>query len=127
MQRERKTMHKFLQISLPSWGMCILSKDTTTKAKLSDAKEGFVDSASLVANADLVVSYGGTIAREAALQGVPSIAISDMAKTYVNTYLTKKGFPLFATTERGVLSLCKEISWQKIRCAKQACKIRKPC
>ena len=32
-------------------------------------KEGFVDSANLVANADLVVSYGGTIAREAALAG----------------------------------------------------------
>jgi predicted glycosyltransferase len=70
--------------------------------------EGFVDSASLVANADLVVSYGGTIGREAALQGVPSIAISDMAKTYVNTYLTKKGFPLFATTERGVLDYAKK-------------------
>ena len=62
-------------------------------------KEEFVDSASLVANADLVVSYGGTIAREAALQGVPSIAVSDMAKTNVNRYLTKKGFPLFATSE----------------------------
>jgi len=70
--------------------------------------EGFVDSASLVGNADLVVSYGGTIAREAALQGVPSIAISDMAKTYVNTYLTKKGFPLFATSERGVLRYAKK-------------------
>jgi len=67
-------------------------------------KEGFVDSASLVANADLVISYGGTIAREAALQGVPSVAVSDMAKTYVNRYLTKKGFPLFATTERDVLA-----------------------
>ena len=70
-------------------------------------KETFLDSASLVANADLVISYGGTIGREAALQGVPSIAISDMAKTYVNTYLTKKGFPLFATTERGVLTYAK--------------------
>ncbi len=67
-------------------------------------KAGFEDSASLVANADLVVSYGGTIAREAALQGVPSIAISDMAKTYVNRYLAKRGFPLFITTEQGILS-----------------------
>ncbi|HMK95327.1 MAG TPA: DUF354 domain-containing protein [Candidatus Limnocylindrales bacterium] len=66
-------------------------------------KEQFIDSASLVANADLVVSYGGTIAREAALQGVPSIAISDMGKTYVNRYLAQKGFPLFATKERDVL------------------------
>ncbi len=74
------------------------------EGKKFGVKGGFVDSASLVANADLVVSYGGTIAREAALQGVPSVAVSNMAKTYVNTYLTKKGFPLFATTERGVLA-----------------------
>ena len=71
-------------------------------------KERFVDSATLVANADLVVSYGGTIAREAALQGVPSVAVSDMAKTNVNRYLAKKGFPLFATTERGLLACAKK-------------------
>jgi predicted glycosyltransferase len=71
-------------------------------------KEGFVDSANLVANADLVVSYGGTIAREAALQGVPSITISDMAKTYVNRYLAQKGFPLFITTEQGILAYAKK-------------------
>ncbi len=71
-------------------------------------KSGFVDSASLVANADLVVSYGGTLSREAALQGVPSIAVSDMAKTYVNTYLAKKGFPLFITTEEKVVGLAKQ-------------------
>lgn len=78
------------------------------QGKTFGVKEAFVDSASLVANADLVFSYGGTIAREAALQGVPSIAISDMAKTYVNKYLAKKGFPLFATTERGVLRYAKK-------------------
>jgi len=71
-------------------------------------KVGFEDSANLVANADLVVSYGGTIAREAALQGVPSIAISDMAKTYVNQYVAKKGFPLFITTPKRVFRLAKE-------------------
>ena len=76
--------------------------------KTFGVKEALVDSARLVANADLVVSYGGTIAREAALQGVPSIAISEMAKTYVNRYLAKKGFPLFATTERGVLGYAKK-------------------
>jgi uncharacterized protein len=67
------------------------------------AKTSFVDTANLVANADLVVSYGGTIAREAALQGVPSIAISDMAKTYVNQYLAQKGFPLYITKPQGIL------------------------
>jgi predicted glycosyltransferase len=71
-------------------------------------KEGLMDSANLVANADLVVSYGGTIAREAALQGVPSIAISDMAKTYVNTYLAKKEFPLFIIAEQKVLGYAKK-------------------
>ncbi len=76
--------------------------------KTFGVKEAFVDSARLVANADLVISYGGTIAREAALQGVPSIAISEMAKTYVNRYLAEKGFPLFATTERGVLGYAKK-------------------
>jgi uncharacterized protein len=71
-------------------------------------KAAFEDSASLVANADLVVSYGGTISREAALQGVPSIAIGDMAATNVNTYLAKKEFPLFITTEDKVMGLAKK-------------------
>jgi len=55
----------------------------------------FVDSASLAAQADLVVSVGGTIAREAALQGTPSIVISEFGHISVNEYLSKKGFPLF--------------------------------
>ena len=78
------------------------------EGEMFGVKAGFEDSANLVANADLVVSYGGTIAREAALQGVPSIAISDMAKTYVNRYLVQKGFPLFITTEQGVLGYAKK-------------------
>jgi predicted glycosyltransferase len=76
--------------------------------KAFGAKPAFEDSASLVANADLVVSYGGTIAREAALLGTPSIAISDMAKTNVNMYLAKKGFPLFITTEQKILEYAKK-------------------
>ena len=58
-------------------------------------KEGFIDSANLVAYADLVISAGGTLAREAALRGVPSLVISDIGKTYVNEYLVEKGFPIF--------------------------------
>jgi uncharacterized protein len=71
-------------------------------------KPFFEDSASLVATADLVVSYGGTISREAALMGVPSIAIGDMAYTPVNTYLAKKGFPLFITSQNKVVDLAKK-------------------
>ena len=55
----------------------------------------FVDSASVVSFADLVIGAGGTMSREAALQGVPSIVLSKIGRTYVNTYLAKKGFPLF--------------------------------
>ena len=73
------------------------------RGKTFDNKENFLDTANLVANADIVVSYGGTIAREAALQGIPSIAISDMAKTYVNRYIVQKGFPLFITTEKKIV------------------------
>ncbi len=72
-------------------------------------KADFEDTANLVANADLVVSYGGTISREAALQGVPSIAVSDMAITPVNTYLVKKEFPFFITSERGVMRLARKL------------------
>jgi len=78
------------------------------EGKAFEHKDDFLDSANLIANADLVISYGGTIAREAALQGVPSIAISDMAKSYVNRYVTNKGFPLFITTELGVLRYAKK-------------------
>jgi predicted glycosyltransferase len=78
------------------------------------AKEEIVDSARIVANADLVVSAGGTIAREAALQGVPSIVISEMGRTYVNTYLARKGFPIFMIDARKVLSFAKRYLGKKV-------------
>ncbi len=96
------------------------------QGKAFGVKAGFVDSASLVANADLVISYGGTIAREAALQGVPSVAISDMAKTYVNTYLTKRGFPLFATTERGVIGYAKKYLGKRFDVHSELAKLDNP-
>jgi predicted glycosyltransferase len=67
-------------------------------------KQNFVDSASLVANADLVVSVGGTIAREAALQGTPTIVLSEFGKIHVNRYLSDKGFPLFIIDKSKVIS-----------------------
>ncbi len=56
---------------------------------------GFIDSASLVAEADIVISVGGTIAREAALQGTPSLVIPILGHLAVNEYLREKGFPIF--------------------------------
>jgi predicted glycosyltransferase len=70
-------------------------------------KNEFVDSAKIVANADLVVSAGGTMAREAALQGVPSIVASEMGRTYVNLYLARKGFPIFMSDSLSILNLAK--------------------
>ena len=105
---------KTLADKLASLGNVHLIERYNEEGNAFGVKAGFEDSASLVANADLVVSYGGTIAREAALQGVPSIAISDMAKTYVNTYLAKKGFPLFITTERESACVRKEVFGQTI-------------
>jgi predicted glycosyltransferase len=82
--------------------------------KRYSGKKEFVDSARLVANADLVVSAGGTITREAALQGVPSIVISELGRTYVNTYLSRKGFPLFFSDARKLLRLAKKHLGNKI-------------
>jgi uncharacterized protein len=78
------------------------------------AKKEFADSAKIVANADLVVSAGGTIAREAALQGVPSIVVSEVGRTYVNTYLAQRGFPIFLIDERKVLSFAKRYLSKKV-------------
>ncbi len=77
-------------------------------------KREFVDSARVVANADLVVSAGGTIAREAALQGVPSIVVSEVGRTYVNTYLARKGFPIFIIDARKLQSYAKRYIGKKI-------------
>lgn len=57
--------------------------------------KGFVDSASLVRQADLFVGVGGTITREAALQGTPAIIIDTYPHQYVNDFLIEKGFPIF--------------------------------
>jgi len=73
----------------------------------------FVDSANLVAQADLVVSVGGTIAREAALQGTPSIVLSRFSRTPVNRYLSKRGFPIFMTKTSEVLTYAKKYLGKK--------------
>jgi len=67
-----------------------------------------VDSASLAAQADLVVSAGGTIAREAALQGTYSIVISTIDRFHVNDYLERKGFPIFTFSDMSRVLKCAE-------------------
>lgn len=74
----------------------------------------FVDSASLVGLADLVLSVGGTLAREAALQGTPSIVIQSMGPAYVNHYLSEKGFPLFMVDPSEVLAYARKYVGKRI-------------
>jgi predicted glycosyltransferase len=92
---------------LEALGNVLLLKRYNESGEEFACKSNFVDSASLVASADLVVSAGGTISREAALQGVPSLVASEVGKTYVNTYLARKGFPIFLTSAEKVFSLAK--------------------
>ncbi|MGA2309035.1 MAG: DUF354 domain-containing protein [Candidatus Bathyarchaeia archaeon] len=85
-----------------------ISRYERTEKEGAATESDFVDSASVVAHADLVVSVGGTISREAALQGVPSIVVSEIGRTYVNKYLAKLGFPLFITNTREALRYSKK-------------------
>jgi predicted glycosyltransferase len=73
----------------------------------------FVDSATLVSQADLVISAGGTIAREAALQGIPTIVVHSFGKIYVNDYLSQKGFPIFTVGPNKVLDCARKYLGQK--------------
>jgi len=75
--------------------------------------EGFVDSASLAGQADLVVGAGGTISREAALQGVPSIVVSEFGRIHVNDYLGERGFPIYTVRASKVLDLAKRVVGKK--------------
>jgi predicted glycosyltransferase len=75
--------------------------------------KGFVDSVSLVAQADLFIGAGGTITREAALQGTPAIIVNLFRNQYVNDYLTQKGFPIFKTEPSSLSRLAKELLGNK--------------
>jgi predicted glycosyltransferase len=75
--------------------------------------KGFVDSLNLAAYADIIINMGGTMAREAALQGTPSIVISTFTGSHVNEYIAKKGFPLFIVDSSKAVSYAKKYIGQK--------------
>jgi predicted glycosyltransferase len=77
--------------------------------------KGFVDSASLVAQADLFVGVGGTITREAALQGTPAIIVKAFSDQYVNDFLAQEGFPLFKVELSDTLKLAQRLIGEKHR------------
>jgi hypothetical protein len=88
--------------------------------------KGFVDSASLVAQADLFVGVGGTITREAALQGTPAIIVDVFQNQYVNEFLTRKGFPIFRVEPSEVLEVADEKLGKKCDVAHLLGKLENP-
>ena len=74
---------------------------------------GFIDSVSLVAHADLFVGVGGTITREAALQGTPAIIVDVFRNQYVNEFLARKGFPIFRVEPSKAMKVAKKTLGRK--------------
>jgi predicted glycosyltransferase len=99
------------------------SKPESKKIKVAD---NFVDSASLAGQADLVVSAGGTISREAALQGTPSIVISDFGQIEVNKYLHTKGFPIFTVNASQVEAYAKRYLGKRFEVKKKLEELENP-
>lgn len=79
---------------------------------------GFVDSASLTAQADLFIGVGGTITREAALQGTPAMVIKLFQEQHVNEFLADKGFPIFETDQNRAARLAEDLLGKRldVRC-----------
>jgi hypothetical protein len=91
-----------------------LSRYERRRGKNIIGLKGFIDSANLAAQADLVITVGGTLAREAALQGTPSIVVStSLGRLYVNEYVSEKGFPLFTVSSSRVLTYAKKYLGKK--------------
>jgi predicted glycosyltransferase len=86
----------------------------------------FVDSASLVAQADLFLGVGGTITREAALQGTPAIVIEKLSDQHVNDYLSRKGFPIFKVKISEVIKLSKKLLGEKREVKHLVAKLENP-
>lgn len=90
-----------------------LARYSAHKIKGVITPKGFTDSLSLAAQADLVINMGGTMAREAALQGTPSLVVSTFQKSYVNEYVAQKGFPLFIINASKLMNYAKKYIGQK--------------
>jgi len=89
----------------------------------------YVDSAALVGKADLVVSFGGTMAREAALQGTPSIVVPTLLNPelfYTNNFLSKLGFPLYIVDLPEIMKRAKEYIGLKLNVKKLIDKLENP-
>ena len=106
----KENLTKILEKKLSSLGnVLVLPRYKKPPIKNFIIPKGFVDSASLVSQADLLICAGGTIAREAALQGKPTIVIPIFGKLHVNDYLSRKGFPLFTVESSKIFNCAKKL------------------
>ncbi len=103
-----------------------LSRYKREKIEGLTVPEKFVDSLSLAGEADLYVGIGGTIAREAALQGTPSIVIPSLGWSYVNNYVSEKGFPLFKVKPSEVLKYAKKYLGRRMDVSEMLAKLENP-
>jgi predicted glycosyltransferase len=87
---------------------------------------GPVDSASLAAQADLFVGVGGTIAREAALQGTPAITVDVFKNQQVNGFLTEKGFPITKAELAEVPKIAEKLINAKVNVKNLLAKLENP-
>jgi len=87
---------------------------------------GFIDSVSLAAQADLFIGAGGTITREAALQGTPSITVNVFQKQQVNDFLAEKGFPIFKAELAHVPKLAEKLLGKKSKVAHLLARLENP-
>jgi len=88
--------------------------------------KSFVDSVSLVAQADLFVGAGGTITREAALQGTPAVTVDVFQNQPVNDFLAEKGFPIFKAEMAAVPRLAEKLLGSKCNVAQMLEKLENP-
>lgn len=111
---EERDVTKILAKKLTSLGnVLFLPRYQKKPEKSLIVPKEFIDTASLVSQADLVISAGGTISREASLQGVPTIVIPLLGRYCVNNYLSKKGFPTFTVNPEKVFSYSKRLLGKK--------------
>jgi predicted glycosyltransferase len=106
----------------------ILFLSRYTKKEIPGLKvvKGFVDSERILSNADLVIGAGGTMSREAALKGIPSIVLSKLGRTYVNSYLARKGFPLFFTDTSKVYIYAKKYLGKRVDTKMKLAELQNP-
>lgn len=112
---DKRDMTETLAEKLSKFGhVLFLSRYDRHQRKNITVPREFVDSVNLAAQADLVVTVGGTLSREAALQGTPSIVIStSFGRLYVNEYVAKKGFPLFTVQPSDVFGYAEKYLGKK--------------